>query len=468
MDTKKLRQKILDLAIHGKLVPQDPNDEPASVLLERIRAEKEQLIKEGKIKAPKKSKTSGDMSHYGKESQFELPKGWEWRTLSDIGTWQSGSTPNRGVSSYYGGTIPWLKTGDLNDGYITYIPEFITKKALIETSVKLNPVGSVLIAMYGATIGKVGILTFPATTNQACCACSLFTGVSNKYLFYYLLSHKEAYIRQGGGGAQPNISKEIIVNTPIPIPPEKEQERIVISIEKWFALLVQLEKAEKNIYGSIAALKLKILELAIHGKLLPQDANDEPAIELLKRNNPAFQPSDNLHYEGNPLGWQVVTLNEIITLYSGRDLEAASCNAEHRGIPYLVGASCIEGNNISVYRWTEYPEVIAKQDDVLLSCKGTIGEVLLNSIGDVHIARQFMALRSKAPQLILPEYIELIINASIKKLKNAARGIIPGLSREDILEMRAGIPPLAEQKRILVRINEMEETLSQISQSISD
>lgn len=168
------------------------------------------------------------------------------------------------------------------------------------------------------------------------------------------------------------------------------------------------------------------------------------------------------------MAWHVVTLKEVISLKSGRDLEVALCNSEHRGIPYLVGASCIEGHGLSVYRWTEYPEVIAKLDDVLLSCKGTIGIVLLNTSGDVHIARQFMAIRSKASQLILPEYIELIIKASIEKLKSAARGIIPGISREDILEMTAGIPPLAEQKRILLKIKEMEESLTQLSHNISD
>ena len=157
-----------------------------------------------------------------------------------------------------------------------------------------------------------------------------------------------------------------------------------------------------------------------------------------------------------------------ISLFSGRDLEVTLCNTEHRGIPYLVGASCIEGHGISVYRWTEYPEVIAKRDDILLSCKGTVGEVLLNALGDVHIARQFMAIRSKASQLILPEYIELIIKASIEKLKSAARGIIPGISREDILELTVGIPPLAEQKRILLKIVDLEDSLSQVSKSISD
>ncbi len=205
MDTKKLRQKILDLAIRGKLVPQDPNDEPASVLLERIQAEKEQLIKNGEIKRSKKS-ASSDTYPY-ENVPFEIPESWVWTTLGNIGQWQSGATPSRLCKKYYGGTIPWLKTGDLNDGYIYDIPEYITEKALAETSVKLNPVGSILIAMYGATIGKVGMLTFPATTNQACCACVDYSGIEQKYLFYFLVSHKEEFIMQGGGGAQPNISK---------------------------------------------------------------------------------------------------------------------------------------------------------------------------------------------------------------------------------------------------------------------
>ncbi|MBR1573474.1 MAG: restriction endonuclease subunit S [Bacteroidales bacterium] len=467
MDTKKLRQKILDLAIHGKLVPQDPNDEPASVLLERIRKEKEQLIREGKIKAPKKGKSAGDRSHYMNNVPWDLPEGWVWTTLSDIGTWQSGATPRRGVKAYYGGTIPWLKTGDLNDDYIQDIPERITGKALEETSVKLNPEGSVLIAMYGATIGKVGILMFPATTNQACCACSEFAGVDNKYLFYYLMSHKDTFLQQAGGGAQPNISKEIIVNTPIPVPPIREQKRIVREIEKWLGIIRTIAENEQSVMTRLETCRAKILDLAIHGRLVPQDPSDEPAIELLKRINPNFKPAHNLQYEDCPIGWQVVTLKEIISLYSGRDLEAARCNTEHKGIPYLVGASCIDNQNISVYRWTEYPGVIAKKDDILLSCKGTVGEVVLNQLGDVHIARQFMAIRSKSPQFILPKYIELIIKASIEKLRSTARGIIPGISREDIMEMIVAVPPLTEQQRILTRMNEVENSLSLISLKIS-
>ncbi len=220
---KQAKSKILDLAIHGKLVPQDPTDDPASELLKRINP---------------KAEITCDNGHYQK-----LPDGWCLTTLGSIGNWQSGATPSRLQKEYYGGIIPWLKTGDLNDGIITNIPEFITEKALAETSVKLNPSGSVLIAMYGATIGKVGILSFPATTNQACCACVDYK-LEQMYLFYFLLANRENFIKMGGGGAQPNISKEKIINTVISLPPLKEQHRIVAKMGEIF---VQLDAIEASL-----------------------------------------------------------------------------------------------------------------------------------------------------------------------------------------------------------------------------
>ena len=159
-----------------------------------------------------------------------------WTTLGEIGNWQSGATPSRLRKDYYGGNIPWLKTGDLNDGYISDIPEYITETALKETSVKLNPKDSVLIAMYGATIGKVGILSFPATTNQACCGCTPYM-IYNWYLFYFLMASKDAFIKKGEGGAQPNISRVKLVEHLIPLPPLKEQQRIVAQIERLFEQL---------------------------------------------------------------------------------------------------------------------------------------------------------------------------------------------------------------------------------------
>lgn len=218
----QVKSKVLDLAIHGKLVPQDPNDEPASELLKRINPKAEIIT---------------DNGHYQK-----LPVGWCLTILGSIGTWQSGATPSRLRKDYYGGNIPWLKTGDLNDGIITNIPEFITEKALEETSVKLNPTDSILIAMYGATIGKIGILSFPATTNQACCAC-LDYKIDKMYIFYFLLSNRINFVSMGGGGAQPNISKEKIVNTTFLLPPLAEQKRIVSKIEELFNQLDMIEES---------------------------------------------------------------------------------------------------------------------------------------------------------------------------------------------------------------------------------
>ena len=161
---------------------------------------------------------------------------------------------------YYGGNIPWLKTGDLNDGTIIYIPEYITQRALEETSVRLNPKGSVLIAMYGATIGKIGILSFPATTNQACCACYEYS-INQMFLFYFLLANRENFIAMGGGGAQPNISKEKIISTNMPLPPLKEQERIVAEIERWLSFVDIVEKEKSDLQSTICLAKSKILDL---------------------------------------------------------------------------------------------------------------------------------------------------------------------------------------------------------------
>ena len=250
------KSKILDLAIRGQLVPQSPDDKPASVLLEHIRAEKEELIKQGKIKHDKKESIifkGEDNSYYEKigktnkcidsEIPFEIPNSWLWCRLESIGNWQTGSTPSRRNDKYYGGSIPWIKTGDLNNGYIIDIPEYITEKALNETAVKLIPAGTVLIAMYGATIGKVGITTCEATTNQACCACCNPYGVLPEYLFYYLQSQKENFINMAEGGAQPNISKEKIVATLIPIPPYEKQAQIVSIIKIFNNHIESIEKS---------------------------------------------------------------------------------------------------------------------------------------------------------------------------------------------------------------------------------
>ena len=227
-----MKSRLLQQAIQGKLTDQRKEDGNAQDLYNQIQEEKQKLIKEKKIK---KEKPLPEIT--AEEIPFDIPKNWMWVRLGDVASWAAGATPKRGETKYYkDGQIPWLKTGDLNDGYINSVPEYITPCALKETSVKLQPVGTVLIAMYGATIGKLGINNIPLTTNQACCGGIPYHGVDNKYLFYFLLGHREKFILQSAGGAQPNISKGTILVTIIPLPPLAEQKRIVEKLDKLLPL----------------------------------------------------------------------------------------------------------------------------------------------------------------------------------------------------------------------------------------
>ena len=440
MDTKKLRQKILDLAIHGKLVPQDPNDEPASVLLERIKAEKERLIKEGKIKPSKKSAKTSDTPHY-ENVPFEVPKGWVWTTLGEVGTWQSGGTPSRSNKTYYGGNIPWLKTGDLNDGLISYIPESITEEAVANSSAKINPTGSVLIAMYGATIGKLGILTFPATTNQACCACIEFNAIIQLYLFYFLLSQRNEFIAKGGGGAQPNISKEIIVNTFIPLPPLSEQQRIVMEIEKWFALINQVEHGKSDLQTVIKQAKSKILDLAIHGKLVQQNPNDDPAIELLKRINPDFTPCDNGHYAQLPQSWSLAPMQTLCSLVDGE--KQNGIERTNLDVKYLRGER--EAKTLTSGKY------VAANSLLILVDGENSGEVFRTPI-EGYQGSTFKQLSIN--DNMNTDYVLQVIHLHRKTLReNKVGSAIPHLNKKIFRAIEVPIPPYREQQRIVDAIN---------------
>ena len=427
-----------------------------------------------------KCKDTVDTSHYPKDVPFEVPEGWVWTSIDDIAfvTKLAGFEYTEYIANNLTGHdgVPLFKGKNVQDGKIIYHFDSFIPKEISDELPRSQVRRKCLLTPYVGTIGNIGIhdkegfYHLGSNVGKIEILNGNQTDIYEEYvkLFLQSTSGYKGLTKQKKATAQDSISIEAIREVLIPIPPRGEQQRILQEISHWLSFVESIEQAETSINDTICAAKARILELAIHGKLVPQDPSDKPAIELLKRINPDFKPSDNLHYKDCPIGWQVVTLKEIVSLYSGRDLEAARCNAEHRGIPYLVGASCIDNQNISVYRWTENPEVVAKINDTLLSCKGTVGEVVLNQLGDVHIARQFMAIRSKSPQLILPKYIELIIKASIEGLRNSARGIIPGISREDILEMIVAIPPLSEQNRILTRICELENSVSFISLSICE
>ena len=246
----KLKKSILQEAIQGKLVPQITEEGTAQELLEQIKAEKQKLVKEGKLKKSTLSDSiifRGDDNKYyeqvGKKClditeqiPFEIPENWVWTRLGQIGDWGAGSTPQRGNANYYNGNILWLKTGELNNGIVYDTEEKITQKAFQDCSLRMNRIGDVLIAMYGATIGKLAVVGKELTTNQACCGCTPYL-IYNWYLFYFLMASRDTFIKKGEGGAQPNISRVKLVEHLIPLPPIKEQQRIVAQIEKLFEQL---------------------------------------------------------------------------------------------------------------------------------------------------------------------------------------------------------------------------------------
>ena len=399
-----------------------------------------------------------DKPHYG-NVPFEIPDSWEWVTLGEIGKWQAGGTPNRGHKEYYGGNIPWLKTGDLNDGYITHIPEYITQLGYENSSAKLNPKDSVLIALYGATIGKVGILTFPATTNQACCACIEYTAVDRLYLFYFLRQNRDNFISMGSGGAQPNISKEIITATPIPLPPINEQKRIVTAIEKWFALIDELEANKEDLKEYIKQVKSKVLDLAIHGKLVPQDPNDEPAIELLKRINPNFKPCDTSHYENLPAGWTVCLIKDLYLHTTGKALKKTNQIGVQRK---YITTSNLYWNRFDFsevrtmyFNEKELDKCTVKKGDLLVCNGGDVGRAAIwNNEEPICYQNHISRLRPVHRSIVVNKfYYYIFMYLKGKSLLNGKGVAINSLSASDILSMDVPFPPVEEQKRISEEID---------------
>lgn len=220
------------------------------------------------------------------EQPYEVPENWVWVRLENVASWGSGGTPSRKHEEYYNGDILWIKTGELNNGWIYDTEEKITDEGLKKSSAKLFPPYSVLIAMYGATIGKVAILGVPATTNQACACAVCNQSLLYMYLFYYCISQKNVFIEKGKGGAQPNISQIILKQHPIPLPPLSEQQRIVERIEELFAKLDEAKERLQEVADSFAVRKAAILHKAFTGELIGKQVTElvplENLVDLIK------------------------------------------------------------------------------------------------------------------------------------------------------------------------------------------
>lgn len=481
MTPQELKNSILQLAIQGKLVEQRPEEGTAEELYRQIQEEKKRLIKEGKIK---KEKPLPEIAE--DEMPFEIPEGWMWIRVGNCGSWGSGATPSRINSEYYGGAIPWLKTGDLNDGVVIKIPEYITELALEKTSVRLNPVGSVLMAMYGVTIGKLGILGVEATTNQACCACIPYNGIYNKYLFYFLMASRTAFIKMGEGGAQPNISKEKIVNALFSLPPLAEQKRIVAKIEELLPYIDRYEQAWNRLEDFNKRfpvdMQKSLLQWAIQGKLVEQRPEEGTAEELyrkiqeekrrlvkegkIKKEKPLPEISeDEVPFE-IPGSWKWVRLGSVIDILSGFAFK--STDFKQTGKYRLL-----RGINLSVgnIRWddTVYVDAIPKKLNVYQIHRGDvligldrpwisdgIRVAIFDEDEDTYLVQRVLRIRETSA--ITKDYVTLLLRSNLfrNSVEGETTGIsVPHISPGQVCAVAIPLPPLAEQKRIVAKLEEL-------------
>ena len=479
MDTKALRQKILDLAIHGKLVPQDPNDEPASVLLERIRAEKERLIKEGKIKKGKKSAKTSDKPHY----PYELPKGWVWCKLDDIAYVASGSTPEK--SSFVPKGIPYIKMYNLRNQKIDfeYKPQYITAEihnGKLQRS--RTEVGDLIMNIVGPPLGKLAIIppSLPqANFNQAAVLIRpyLHKDNINVYLKAYLEEMSEINsISTKGSAGQVNISLTQSQNMRIPLPPLPEIERIIKNLKYWLSFVDNIEENKEKLQDSIRQVKSKVLDLAIHGKLVPQDPNDEPASELLKRINPKAEITcDNPQYGKLPFvipsSWEWVKLSGIAKSNIG--LTYRPTDIVSTGVPVYRSNNIRNGKIDTTDLVKVSTKILEKQllhvGDLLICARNgsrnLIGKnAIISELKEPTSFGAFMAVCRSAYN----QWIRIVLNSEYfdRYLDDSNSATINQVTQKMLLALPIPLPPHQEQHRIVAKIEELFAQLDKIEASL--
>ena len=453
MDTKALRQKILDLAIHGKLVPQDPNDEPASVLLERIKAEKERLIKEGKIKRSKKSAKTSDTPHY----PYLLPKGWKWCKLEDIVSFGGGKTPSMDNKEYWdNGKHLWVTSKDMKCSHITNSLMKITDKALV--GMTLYEKGTLLVVTRSGILRHtlpLSILEKPATVNQDLKTISPHIQELSEYLYVIIKANEHIILKEyhKDGTTVDSIDFDKFRCLPIPLAPIAEQKRIIAETKNWLSLIDQIEQGKADLQTTIKQTKSKILDLAIHGKLVPQDPNDEPAVELLKRINPNFTPRDNGHYTQLPNGWCECQLENIVKYEQPQAYIVKSTDYDDKYlIPVLTaGKSFIIG-------YTNETEGIYQNTPCIIFDDFTTDSKLVDF--PFKVKSSAMKILRVADSIEI-EYVAMFMNITRLIGDTHKRYWISEYSKLCI-----PIPPKEEQKRIANAVNVMFKKLNTIMENL--
>ena len=469
MNTKALRQKILDLAIHGKLVPQDPNDEPASVLLERIRVEKERLIKEGKIKKPKKSKAACDKPHY----PFELPKGWEWTTVGEITNY--GDSVNVQVEDI--DNSDWvLELEDIEKDTANIIQHLNKNERKINGTRHKFQKGQILYSKLRTYLNKVLVAPNDGFCTTEIMAFGSYGILSNNYICYVLRSlyFLDYTLQCGYGVKMPRLSTTDACNGLIPLPPLAEQERIVNEIQRLFSIIDIVENGKDGLQTAIQQAKNKILDLAIHGKLVPQDPNDEPASELLKRINPKAEITcDNPQYGKLPKGWCLCHIPDVANTLLGKTLD----RSKNTGTPkdYLCAINVLWGKfDFTTHKQfllekNEYERYAVMKGDLMVCEGGDVGRCAIWEDDSKEIYYQNALHRIRCKEGVFNYYILYLLwhyklNGTIDYL---CKGVtIKHFTQAVMNKLDILLPPFEEQKRIVAKIEEIFAQLGKIESSL--
>lgn len=440
------------------------------------------------------------------EIPFDVPEGWEWcRLLPLTIKIGAGSTPTGGAAVYSTSGIKFIRSQNVyDDGLILTDVAYISEEINQKKSGSIVKPKDILLNITGGSIGRCALVPEDfdiANVNQHVIIIRLVNPELRKYLHDVITSpyiQEQILSRQVGSG-RGGLSAETLSTFLIPLPPMNEQVSIIKKLQDCISYTLTIADAQRSVSDLVSATKSKILDLAIRGKLVPPDPNDEPASVLLericaekeelikqgkikrdKKESIIFRGDDNSYYEkvGNnvncidekipfelPEGWAFIRLNTAWELISGRDLSPSEYNDKNDGIPYITGASNFKNGHISLVRWTPVPQVITRRGDLLLTCKGTIGEIAHNNFGEAHIARQIMAIRNIYSLNV--DFLALCIEYSMTKIKQAAKGLIPGISREDILNLVIPIPPTKEQENICNKLKVTFSAIEHIEKSLN-
>ena len=457
MNTKLLRQQILDLAIRGKLVKQDPNDEPASVLLERIRAEKEQLIQQGKIKKTKASATT-DTPHY-QNTPFDIPSSWQWVKLGEIYNHNTGKALNS--KDKEGRLMDYITTSNLywNRFELEVIKQMpFTDKDLERCVVTKGD----LLVCEGGDIGRAAIWNY----DYDICIQNHIHRLRGKLqlcnLFYYYVFYEYKLINciSSKGTTIQGLSSKEIDTLLIPLPPLAEQRRIVAEIEKWFALIDELDANKQDLQVAIRQVRAKVLDLAIHGKLVPQDPNDEPAIALLRRINPHYTPSDTSHYQNLPRGWEVLKVGDVAEYINGRAFKPEEW--EPQGLPIIRIQNLNDEDAAYNYSTAKFEDkYLVHEGDLLFAWAASLGTYIWNN-GDAWLNQHIFKVVPKP--FILKEflYYSFIVMIGDFYAESHGSGMVH-ITKGKFENRPILIPPITEQKKIVSKIEEILSVIDTIS-----